>query len=144
MRERFGSRVEFVSRIARAAYFALHGRIDIALDPFPYPGGTTTCDALWMGIPVVSLAGLIPMARAGASILHNANLPELVAESKDDYVRIATDLANDRDRLRRYRSTLREQFRTSPMMDEPGFTREFEAALRQMWTTWCDAAGNRN
>ena len=143
MHARFGSRVEFVGRIARAAYFALHGRIDIALDPFPYPGGTTTCDALWMGVPVVSLAaGQIPMARAGASILNNSNLAELVAYSELDYAKLAITLANDRDRLRELRSTLRERIRVSPLMDEVGFTRDFENCLRLMWKTWCDAAAS--
>jgi protein O-GlcNAc transferase len=143
MRERFGSRVEFVSRIARAAYFPLHGRIDVALDPFPYPGGTTTCDALWMGVPVVTLAGKLPMARAGSTILGNANLPELIAQSEDQYLQIATVLANDRDRLRNLRVTLRDRLRSAPLMDEVGFTRAFESALRRMWTAWCDAAANR-
>jgi len=144
MRKLLGTRIEFVSRIARAGYFALHSRIDIALDPFPYPGGTTTCDAIWMGVPVVTFgAGELPMARAGASILHNGYLPELIAQSEKQYVEIAVALAADRDRLRNLREKSRHRLRSSYLMDEFGFARDFESALRSMWTEWCDAASNR-
>src|SRR5208282_4692744 len=100
-------RVEFVGVSLLPEYFRLYDRIDIALDPFPYSGGTTTCDALWMGVPVVSLAGKTAVGRAGLSILTNAGLPDLVAGSIDDYLRIAASLANDLARLDGLRTGLR-------------------------------------
>ncbi len=93
-------RLEFVSRQPRDQYMRTHHRLDIALDPFPYNGGITTCDALWMGVPVVALSGRTSVGRAGRSILSNIGLPELVARDPRDYVRIATDLAGDVPRLR--------------------------------------------
>src|SRR6185436_18968371 len=95
------------------------GRIDVALDPFPYNGGTTTLDALWMGVPVVALAGNRAIARAGVSILTNAGLPELVARDEDDYVRIAAGLAE------RPRRVSREKLLAAPVMDMPAFARDF-------------------
>ena len=80
-------------------YFDLYGQIDIALDPFPYGGGTTTCDALWMGVPVVSLAGQTAVGRGGLSILTNVGLPDLAARSEEGFIRLAHELANDLPRL---------------------------------------------
>jgi predicted O-linked N-acetylglucosamine transferase (SPINDLY family) len=118
-------------------YFGLYGQIDIALDPFPYGGGTTTCDALWMGVPVVSLVGKTAVGRGGLSILSNIGLPELVARSEEQYVRIASELAGDLPRLRDLRSTLRQRMERSPLMDAPRFARNIEAAYREMWRRWC-------
>ena len=106
-------RVEFVGHVPRPEYFALHHRIDIALDPFPYGGGTTTCDALWMGVPVVSLAQDPAYSRAGLSLLSNVGLTELVAHSEDQYVTIASALAGDGERLKELRATLRRGSRLS-------------------------------
>ena len=94
-------RVAFVDFLPTAEYFGVYQRIDVALDPFPYGGGTTTCDALWMGVPVVSLAGQTAVGRGGVSILSNLGLPELVAQNPEQYVRIAVELAHDLSRLRR-------------------------------------------
>ena len=130
-------RVRFVDRLTLEEYFRLYQQIDIALDPFPYNGGTTTCDALWMGVPVVSLAGRTAVGRTGASILSNVGLTELVAGSEEQYVQIAAALAGDLPRLRQLRATLRQRMQESALMDAPRFARDVEAAYRQMWQTWC-------
>jgi predicted O-linked N-acetylglucosamine transferase (SPINDLY family) len=133
-------RIRFAGFKTTEAYFELYGQIDIALDTFPYAGGTTTCDALWMGVPVVSLAGHTAVGRGGVSILSNAGLPELVAHTKDEYVRIARGLAGDLSRLGHLRSTLRQRMEHSPLMDAPRFARGVEAAYRLMWRQWCAPA----
>ena len=125
--------MEFVGFLPLAGYYAAYQRIDIALDPFPYGGGTTTCDALWMGVPVVSLAGKTAVGRSGASILCNIGLPELVAHDADHYVRIAAELAGDFPRLSNLRATLRERMQHSPLMDGPRFARHVEMAYVAMW-----------
>lgn len=126
-------RLEFVSWLPAADYFRAYDRIDVALDPFPYGGGTTTCDALWMGVPVVSLAGQTAVGRAGASVLSNLGLERLVARDVDDYLRIAADLASDAPRLSALRETMRDTMRASPLMDAARFARAVEAAYREMW-----------
>jgi predicted O-linked N-acetylglucosamine transferase (SPINDLY family) len=130
-------RVTFSGMVPTADYLRLYGQIDVALDPFPYGGGTTTCDALWMGAPVVSVAGRTAMGRAGLSILSNVGLPELVARDEKQYVRIAGELAADLPRLSELRATLRDRMRRSPLMDAPRFARNIEAAYRTMWQRWC-------
>lgn len=131
-------RLTFVDFLPTHEYLQLYQQIHVALDPFPYGGGTTTCDALWMGVPVVSLAGQTAVGRSGLSILSNVGLPELVASDADQYVRIAAELAGDRPRLALLRDTLREQIRKSPLMDAPRFTRAVETAYREMWRRWCN------
>ncbi len=106
-----------------------YNHIDIALDPFPYNGTTTTCEALWMGVPVITLEGTTHVSRVGISILTNANLPELIAGSPDSYLEIATTLARDIDRLASYRATLRDRLMTSPLLDAPAFARDFQNIL---------------
>lgn len=117
--------------------FVLYNQIDIALDPFPYNGGTTSFDTLWMGVPFVSLAGSRFTSRLGVTILNNAGLGELVASTEDEYVNIASALALDVTRLDTMRAGLREQFAASPLMDVPRFTRHMEQAYREMWEIWC-------
>jgi predicted O-linked N-acetylglucosamine transferase (SPINDLY family) len=117
-------------------YLQSYNRIDIALDPTPWSGGITTCDALWMGVPVVTLSGKTSVGRGGRSILNNIALPELVAHSPDEYVRIAKTLAGDLSRLAELRSTLRQQMQASPLVDAHQFARDVEAAYRQMWRAW--------
>jgi protein O-GlcNAc transferase len=134
-------RVTFVGLVPTADYFQLYERMDIALDPFPYGGGTTTCDALWMGVPVVSLAGQTGVGRGGLSILSNIGLAKLVAENTEDYVRVAVELANDLPRLRELRASLRERMQASPLMDAARFARNIEAAYRSMWSSWCNSCG---
>ena len=125
-------RVEFVARMPLRDYLGLHARIDIALDTWPYTGGTTTCDALWMGVPVVSLAAGRPFGRSGASILGAIGHDELVASSSEEYVAVARALAADHDRLLHLRTRLREQMAASPLNDASGFARDLEAALAGM------------
>jgi predicted O-linked N-acetylglucosamine transferase (SPINDLY family) len=141
-RQRIGAqidpdRVQFVAHLPLQEYLATYNQIDIGLDPFPFNGGTTTCDALWMGVPVVSLVGTRPVSRAGLSILSNVGLPELVARSEDDYVKFAIELANDLPRLSELRSSLRQRMLASPLTDARQFARDIEAAYRQMWQAWC-------
>jgi len=130
-------RVEFVEPRSRSNYLDLYQRLDIALDPFPYNGHTTSLDALWMGVPVVSLAGQSAVSRAGLSQLSNLGLPELVTHSEDEYLGIATKLAHDLPRLAELRRTLRARMEASVLMDAPRFVRNIEAAYREMWRLWC-------
>jgi predicted O-linked N-acetylglucosamine transferase (SPINDLY family) len=131
-------RVSFAGMVPIEEYYRLYHHIDVALDPFPYGGGTTTCDALWMGVPVVSLAGQTAVGRGGLSILSNLGLTDLVAQDCQQYVRIALELAGDLPRLSALRATLRERMLNSPLMDAPRFARNIEAAYREMWRRWCD------
>ena len=131
------ARVDFIDRQPIEQYFQQYNSIDIALDPFPYGGGTTTCDALWMGLPVVSLTGRTSVSKSGLSILSNVGLAELVTNDVDGYVKIASDLAADAGRLAELRTTMRGRMQTSPLMDSRQFARDFEAALRRMWGEWC-------
>lgn len=120
----------------RANQYVLYNKIDIALDPFPAVGGTTSMDTLWMGVPFVTLAGQDFRSRMGVSILSNAGLPELIAQNADEYVKIAVDLAQDKERLRNIRHHLRARVAASPLMDQEKFARNFENALREMWHAW--------
>jgi len=130
-------RVEFVGTRARQAYLELYRGLDIALDPFPYNGHTTSLDALWMGVPVVSLARESSVSRAGMSQLSNLGLRELVAFSENDYVEIATRLAHDLPRLAELRRTLRARMEASVLMDAKRFAQNIETAYRAMWRRWC-------
>jgi predicted O-linked N-acetylglucosamine transferase (SPINDLY family) len=111
--------------------------IDIGLDPFPYNGTTTTCDALWMGVPVVTLAGKVHAGRVGVSQMSNLGLTELIGQTPEEYVAIATRLATDRERLGALRKELRSRMTASPLMDAPRFTTNLEQAYRGMWKDWC-------
>jgi len=131
------NRLSFKGELPLPQYMQQYHNLDIGLDPFPYVGGTTTCDALWMGVPVVTLRGQTAISRGGASILTNIGIPELIAESPEQYVQIATNLAADLPRLTHLRGNLRGKMRTSPLMDAPRFARDMEAAYRKMWQGWC-------
>jgi protein O-GlcNAc transferase len=124
---------------SRREYLERFGRIDVALDTFPFNGITTTCDALWMGVPVVSLAGQTHVSRAGLSILMTVGMGELVATTPDEYVQCATQLAADAGRLSSLRAGLRQRMDRSPLRDESAYTRAVEAAYRAMWVSWCRA-----
>ena len=131
------TRLDILPRQPIAQYFRLYDRIDIALDTIPYNGGVTTCDALWMGVPVVSLRGTTSVGRAGESILTNLDLPNLLASSRDQFVDIAANLAHDRDALTNLRQTLRDRMQRSPICNEPQYVRDLEAAYRTMWQNRC-------
>jgi len=125
-------RVELAGYLPRWEYLSLYQRIDIGLDPFPCNGMTTTCDALWMGVPVVTLPWEMPASRAGLSLLSCVGLGELAAASEEDYARIAVGLAGDLPRLAHLRATMRARMQASPLMDAPRFARNVEAAFRRM------------
>ncbi len=123
-------RIDFRSRAAHAEFLAWHGEVDMALDSFPYHGTTTSLYSLWMGVPMVTLAGTTHVSRVGVSILSNLGLERWIAKDPGDYVRIATAAAADPGTLAALRAALRETLRRSPIMDEAGFTRRLETAFR--------------
>jgi protein O-GlcNAc transferase len=127
------ARIEFVGLQPLADYFRLYERIDIGLDPFPYNGGMTTCDALWMGVPVVSLAGKLAVGRAGLSILSSVGLPALAVYSAEEYLAVALGLTSDGDRLASLRAGLRPRMQQSPLTQAPRFARHVERVFRAMW-----------
>jgi protein O-GlcNAc transferase len=138
-------RVELLSWVpSKRAHFAAYNSIDIGLDTFPYNGTTTTCEALWMGVPVISLAGNTPASRVGVSILSNIGLGELVAKTKEEYQAIAVKLAGDQKRLRSLHEGLRERMTQSPLTDAKRFIIDLEAAYRSMWEKWCGLAQEWN
>jgi protein O-GlcNAc transferase len=136
-----GDRIRTWERLPPRPYWDLIRRADIALDTFPYNGGATTCECLWLGVPVVTRAGAMGFARSGASILGAAGLSELVADSDDQYVALAAGLAADRVRLRALQAGLRGRLRASALLDAPGFMRNLEGAYRDLWRCACEAAG---
>jgi predicted O-linked N-acetylglucosamine transferase (SPINDLY family) len=131
------SRVDFVDRCGRPEYLRRYCDVDIGLDVFPYNGHTTSLDALWMGVPVVTLAGDTVVGRAGASQATRLDLPELVATTPDEYVRIASALTGDLERLAELRHTLRDRMKRSVFMDGAGFARDLESAYRNAWRSYC-------
>jgi hypothetical protein len=124
----------------RNEHLAAYARVDVALDPFPYNGTTTTCEALWMGVPVIALTGQVHRGRVGASILRHAGLDELLAEEVDAYVDKALALAGDLDALGALRHSLRERMAASPLMDAEASTRDLEQAYEEMWRRHLQAA----
>jgi len=118
-------------------HLAVYNRVDVGLDTFPYNGTTTTCEALWMGVPVVTMAGDRHAARVGASLLTRVGLAELIANEPEAYVARAVALANDRARLGALRAGLRETVARSALCDAQRFTRTLEAAYRDLWRAWC-------
>lgn len=127
-------RVELLPRApSTAAHLATYHRCDVALDTFPYHGTTTTCEALWMGLPVIPLLGNMHVARVSASLLTTVGLSELIAESPEHYVKRAIDLANDLPRLAKLRVEMRRRLQSSPLLDSASFTRSLESAYRKMW-----------
>jgi predicted O-linked N-acetylglucosamine transferase (SPINDLY family) len=126
------NRVEYAGKQSWDAYLDLYSRIDIALDPYPYGGGITTCDAIWMGVPVVTLSGKTAVGRGGRSILSNLGLADLVAESPEGYIETAASLAADTGRRTEFRATLRETMEASPLRDGAGLARDLEDAFLTM------------
>ena len=134
-------RIDLCDRTAKvAAHLALYHRVDIALDTFPYHGTTTTCESLWMGVPVVTLLGDRHASRVGASLLTAAGHPEWIARSKEDYVRLATGLASDREKLAGVRAGLRAELKAGALFDYAGQGARFGGALRQCWRSHCQRA----
>jgi predicted O-linked N-acetylglucosamine transferase (SPINDLY family) len=134
------SRIRIDPRIADyAAHLGSYDELDIALDPFPYNGGTTTVEALYMGVPVLVRAGDRYVAHMGESILHHAGLAEWIAADEEAYSALGARLAADIDGLAALRAGLRERMRASPLFDAPRFARNLEDAIRGMWRRWCAA-----
>ncbi len=115
-------------------------KVDIILDTFPFNGGTISCLALWMGVPVVTMAQDRSVSRVGASILTNVGLPELIADTPEQYFTVAIGLAQNSERLEGLRQGMRKRLQASALMDQTGFVRDLEAAYRQMWRRWCTDA----
>jgi protein O-GlcNAc transferase len=134
---RFADYLPSTPDLAQGALLARYHEIDLALDTFPYGGMTTTLDALWMGVPVVSLIGSRNLGRAGLSLLSNVGLQRFAADSVDAYVDLAVRTAQDPAGLARLRSELRGRMQASPLLDAEGFTRKVESAFRGMWHEWC-------
>ena len=133
-------RVELVAQSStRAEHLALYGRVHVALDSVPYNGTTTTCEALWMGVPVVALRGDRHASRVSASLLTAVGRPEWIAEDTDDFVSIAASLSSDLAHLSAIRSTLRGQLQASPLLDAAAYSRRFHAAIRGCWHAWCSS-----
>jgi predicted O-linked N-acetylglucosamine transferase (SPINDLY family) len=135
------NRLEFVDIVPLADYFARYQTIDIVLDPFPYGGGTTTCDALWMGVPVVTLNGPTAVGRGGVTLLGQIKLTEFIATNAEQYLTIARHLAADPARLKTLRYSLRARLHGSPLMDAPAFARDVEQHYRTIWRRWADKRG---
>ncbi len=134
------ARVRLIGRTSTLEeHLDLYNSIDVALDTFPYNGTTTTCEALWMGVPVVTQCGRPHASRVGLSLLTQVGLGDLVTENMHDYVERAVSLAADHERRRRLRGELRDRMRSSPLMDAAGFTRKLETAFRDMWRRACSA-----
>jgi protein O-GlcNAc transferase len=134
-------RLALVGREQRDQYLDLYNRIDIALDPFPYGGGTTSLDALWMGVPLVTLAGQTALSRTGVTLLSNLDVTELIAENAQQYMRFAATLAADVPKLAELRRTLRQRLSQSVLMDAPRYTRHLEQAYHFAWKRWCASTG---
>lgn len=133
-----GERIVFTSGgDTHAKVLGQYNDVDIALDPFPFCGGLTSCEALWMGVPVVTLPDTRPASRQSLGMLTALKRTEWVAESRDDYVGIAADLARNPSALVAAREEQRDRMAASPLCDGELFARDFEAALREMWQQWC-------
>ncbi len=130
--------LEFVSQIpSYTAHLNLYNRVDIALDTFPYNGTTTTCEALWMGVPVVTLAGESHRSRVGASILNNIGLDELITDNVDAYVTKVLALAGDVEVLAKLNATIRDKMQHSSLTNAEQFTRSLEETYKEVWKKWC-------
>lgn len=119
------------------SYLETYHRVDLALDPYPYNGGTTTMDALWMGVPTLTMQGDRYVAHMSESILRNVGLTDWIAADEDDYVAKAVAYAADLDGLAALRAQLRQRLLASPLCDAPRFAHHLEQALREMWRIWC-------
>lgn len=129
-------RLILLPRLTGTDYFAVHQKIDIGLDPFPYTGGTTTMHSLWMGVPVITLAGRHPMSRFGASLMSRVGLPEFICQNEDQYLACALKLAQNLPDLNRVRQSLRQRM-SGANWEPANITHHLETAYRNMWQKWC-------
>ena len=132
------------STVTHTEHMRIYNSVDIALDSFPYNGTTTTCEALWMGVPVIVLAGEQHAGRVGMSILHSVGLDEYIAGNEDEYIEKAIKLSGDIEKLAQLRSFLRDRMAVSPLCNSSGFCLSLENAYREMWKNWCQIAGCEN
>ena len=123
--------------ITKEDHFALYNEVDIGLDTWPYNGTTTTCEALWMGVPVITLCAPRHAGRVGASLLNRIGSEDLIADTEDGYIAIAQQLAGDLEGLSKRREGLRQRMLASDLCNQKGFAQQFEAALREVWQRWC-------
>jgi predicted O-linked N-acetylglucosamine transferase (SPINDLY family) len=135
------ARIELQPMLPTRLFRELHHRIDVALDAFPHNGNTTTCESLWMGVPVLSLTGDHFAARFGCLLLNTVGLGELAVPDEEAFIIRARAMAGDLDRLDQLRAAMRARLTGSPLRDEAGFTRDLEAAYRDMWRQWCATSG---
>jgi predicted O-linked N-acetylglucosamine transferase (SPINDLY family) len=126
-------RIQLINRLQRDQYFARYGEIDVSLDPFPYNGGVTTCDSLWMGVPVFTVAGTCYRSRQGVMQMLAVGLDEFIAPTVEDLVPLAKMWMNRRDELSTLRAGLRDRMLASPLCDGPSYVRHWETALRNAW-----------
>jgi len=118
-------------------YFEFHNEVDVVLDAFPYTGATVTAHALWMGVPVITLAGPNSIHRSATSMMHAVGLPEFVANTEEDYITIAKDISTNIKKLAKTRQNLRSKMQRSPLMDGKSVTADLEKKLRAVWIEWC-------
>lgn len=131
-------RLNLVSMLPNPAdHLSYYGEMDIALDPFPYNGTTTTCEALWMGVPTITLSGNVHASRVGESILTRVGLTSYVSRSKEDYVRLAKEKSAALDELRQYRQELREYMLNSSLCNHKEFAKQIEVSYQYMWDRYC-------
>jgi protein O-GlcNAc transferase len=131
------NRLQFIGYVPQAQHLGFYNNLDISLDTFPYNGTTTTCEALWMGVPVITLAGQSHAGRVGVSLLTAVGLTDLIAENQENYIVKAVELANDWNRLSDLRTTLRELMASSSLCNGSEFVQDLEDTYRQLWQRWC-------
>ena len=130
------SRLTIIGRLPMSDYFSLFDAVDIALDSTPYSGGTTSCDTLWMGVPIVTMAGTRPVSRSTASILTTLGMTNWIASSRDEYVHLAVEFAKRDSVIIELRRSMRNRMLASNLMNEAQFVRYLEEAYRDMWQNW--------
>ena len=136
-------RIKMISYMpSTLGHMALYNKVDIGLDTFPYNGTTTTCEALWMGVPVITLCGNHHAARVSASLLTRIEMTELITQTEDEYVAKAVELAADLERLAELRACMRQCMMDSPLCNPESFARDVETAFRNMWNVWCIKKNN--
>jgi len=136
------NRILMIPRRNRSDYLKLHHQIDLALDPFPYNGHTTSTDSFYMGVPVLTLPGQTSVSRGGSSLCHNLNLPDHIASTPDHFIQLAAEFASDLPRLSALRRTLRDRMKSSPLCDGPAQARDLERLYHQAWLHWCSKGGS--
>ena len=133
-------RIDFCGQLPAHEFHMKLQEVDISLDPFPVNGATTTCESLWLGVPVLTLIGERFLSRAGWSILNTAGMPEFAAESPEQLIEIAAELAADLPKLAERRATMREHLRATPLFDQQRFTRNLESMYREAWRQYATAS----